>query len=171
MPEATHLADALLGLFAHDHGWFTPFTRAVAGLTAAQAAWEPPDGGGHSIWAIVNHLGFWHDVVLHDLHGLPLAGSGLDTAQDWPPPGAPTDEPGWEQACRRVIALNSALAGSLAALADEELDQPVRAGGAELWQIVQGLIGRSSFYTGEICCIRRRQGLWPPGEHNARNGG
>ena len=45
MPEAAHLADALLGLFAHDHGWFTPFTRAVAGLSAAQAAWEPPDGG------------------------------------------------------------------------------------------------------------------------------
>jgi DinB family protein len=170
MPEAAHLADALLGLFAHDHGWFTPFTRAAAGLSAAQAAWEPPDGG-KSIWAIANHLGFWYDVVLHDLHGLALAGSGLDTAQDWPPPGAPTDEPAWDQAWRRVIALNSALAAGIAALADEDLDRPVRAGGAELWQIVQGLIGRSSYYTGEICCIRRRQGLWPPGEHDERSGG
>lgn len=170
MPEATHLADALQGLFAHDHGWFTPFTRAVADLTAAQAAWEPPEGG-RSIWAIVNHLGFWYDVVLHDLHGLSLAGSGLNTAQDWPSPGAPTDEPAWEQACRRAIALNSALASSIAAVPDDNLDRPVRAGGAELWQIVQGLIGRSSYYTGEICCIRRRQGLWPPGEHDERSDG
>jgi hypothetical protein len=170
MPEAAHLADALLGLFAHDHGWFTPFTRAVAGLSAAQAAWEPPEGG-KSIWAIVNHLGFWYDVVLHDLHGLPVAGSGLDTAHDWPPPSAPDDEPAWEQACRRVIALNSALASSLAAIPDDDLDQPVRAGGAELWQIVQGLIGRSSYYTGEICYIRRRQGLWPLEEHHERSGG
>ena len=170
MPEAAHLADTLLGLFAHDHGWFTPFTRAVAGLSAAQAAWEPPDGG-KSIGAIVYHLGFWYDVVLHDLHGLPLAGSGLNTAQDWPPPGAPTDEQAWDQACRRVIALNSALASSLAAVPDDDLDQPVRVGGAELWQIVQGLIGRSSYYTGEICCIRRRQGLWPPEEYHERSGG
>jgi hypothetical protein len=59
MSEAQHLADALEGLFANpEHGWFTPCSVAVTGLTAAQAA-SVPAPRFNSVWAVVNHVRFW----------------------------------------------------------------------------------------------------------------
>src|SRR6478672_10444792 len=51
-------------------GWFAPWTKALADLTAVQAAWVPPHGG-HSIWQIVNHVMFWRSVTLNSADGKP----------------------------------------------------------------------------------------------------
>ena len=86
MPEAQHLADALEGLFSRDHGWFTPFSVAVDGLDAAQAA-SVPAPGFHSIWAVVNHVWFWQQVTLLRLQGAPVDRQALGAEDGWPPAG------------------------------------------------------------------------------------
>lgn len=54
---------------AWDEGlWYAPWSKAVEGLTAAQAAWSPAPGR-HSIWAIVNHMSFWREYSLRALRG------------------------------------------------------------------------------------------------------
>ncbi|MBN1579429.1 MAG: DinB family protein [Anaerolineae bacterium] len=71
MSEGRHLAETLIAFFAYaDHGVLTPFTAAIAGLTAEQAA-RVPGPGFHSVWAVVNHVRFWHEVTLLQLRGLP----------------------------------------------------------------------------------------------------
>ena len=47
-----------------------PWSKAVAGLTAQQAAWKPP-GGHHSIWEIVLHISFWREFELRKANGEP----------------------------------------------------------------------------------------------------
>jgi len=64
MLEAQHLADALQGLVANpEQGFFTAFTVATDGLTAAQAM-AIPAPRFNSIWAVVNHVRFWQESTL-----------------------------------------------------------------------------------------------------------
>ena len=72
MSEGQHLAETLVSFFAYaDHGVLTPFTAAVSGLTAEQAA-QDPGSGFHRVWAVVNHIRFWHEITLLQLRGLPV---------------------------------------------------------------------------------------------------
>ena len=45
-----------------------PWSKAVAGLTAEQAAWKPA-GGHHSIWEIVLHMTYWREYELAKANG------------------------------------------------------------------------------------------------------
>lgn len=109
MSEAQHLSATVEGLFSKpDHGWFTPFTVAVASLTADQAAGVPAPGFT-SVWALVNHVNFWQESVLLRLRGLPVSCAELGAENDWPPPGDPADERAWRQARERAVALNKEL--------------------------------------------------------------
>ncbi len=45
-------------------------------------------------------------------------------------------------------------------LTDEDLAQPVREGGPDRWQIIQGLIAHTAYHTGQIILMRRLQGAW-----------
>jgi len=160
MAEAQHLSDALEGLFARpDHGWFTPFAVAIAGLTADQAATVPAERF-NSVWAVVNHVRFWHEFVLRRLRGLAVDRRVLEAEKGWPPPDDPADEQAWQAACARVIAVNAELAKLIAGLSDEELAQPIAEGRANRYQVIQGLIAHNSYHTCEIISIRHMQGLW-----------
>ncbi len=98
MVESAHFHEALTGFFVDPrNGWFPPLTEAVAGLTAA-ASWAPTDGM-NNIWAFVNHVRFWHDVVLNQLLGLPVDRQAIGAENGWPPPGdPPTRRPGTTRA-------------------------------------------------------------------------
>ena len=160
MSEAQHLADALEGLFANpEHGWFTPFSVAVTGLTAAQAA-SVPAPRFNSVWAVVNHTRFWQEVFLLRLRGLPVDREAFGAKNGWPPAGDPADEQTWQAACARAIAVNKELATLVAGLSDEELAQPTAPGRAKRYQAVQWLIAHNSYHTCEIISIRHMQGWW-----------
>jgi hypothetical protein len=75
--EAEHLSDAVRAFFVmNDHGLFTSFSTAVAGLTAAQAA-AIPAPRFNSVWAVVNHVRFWQEVTLLRLRGQPVDRTAL----------------------------------------------------------------------------------------------
>ena len=160
MSEAEHLADALTGLFSRtDNGWFTPFTAAVAGLTAQQAAWVPGPGF-NSVWGLVDHVWFWQQFLLPVLRGLPEDQQPLRREDDWAPISDPADETAWQAACRRAVAVNAELAAYVAGLTDEELAEPYAAGRARRQQVIQGIIAHNSYHTCEIISVRHMQGLW-----------
>jgi hypothetical protein len=65
--------DSLLKLWDEsweDGIWFGSWSRALANLTPAQAAWQPKPGK-HSIWQLVNHVVFWREVTVDLLAGRP----------------------------------------------------------------------------------------------------
>jgi hypothetical protein len=58
-------------------------SEAIAGLTAAQAAWKPSPER-HSIWQIVQHLTRWKEAVYEDWHGRTPDYAAIARA-DWAP--------------------------------------------------------------------------------------
>jgi hypothetical protein len=116
MSEAEHLSRVLRELFSNpQNGWFPPFTDAIAGLNAPQAAWVPAPGM-NSVWALTNHVRFWQELVLLRLRGEPVDRVALGAEDGWPPPADPADERAWQEACHRATALNSDLAALVAGL-------------------------------------------------------
>jgi len=160
MGEAQHLAEALEGLFARpEHGWFTPFCVATDGLTAAQAAHIPAERF-NSIWAVVNHVRFWQEVVLMRLRGQRIDRRALGGKSGWPAAGEADDESGWQAARERALAVNHELAEAVSNLSDDELEQAIAPTSASRHQAIQGLIAHNSYHTNEIISIRHLQGLW-----------
>lgn len=160
MSEGQHLAETLVAFFAHkDHGVLTPFTEAAAGLTAAQAG-QVPGPRLHNIWAIVNHVRFWHDVTLLQLRGLGVDWESLGAKDGWPPPGDRSDDASWQAAVKRTLALNGEIAALVETFTDGELVEPVVAGQVARWQVVQSLIAHNCYHTCSIITARRLLGLW-----------
>jgi len=160
MTEAERLSDALQGLFSNpEHGWFTPISVAIAGLTAAQAATVPAPRF-NSVWAVVNHVRFWHELTLLRLRGISANAKELWADNGWPPAGDPTDERAWERDCQRLLGANKELAAEVAKLSDEQLGEPIAPGRARRYQVIQGLIAHNSYHTNEVISIRHMLGLW-----------
>jgi hypothetical protein len=160
MSEAEHLSDAVRALFVlDDHGLFTSFATAVAGLTAAQAATVPAPRF-NSVWAVVNHVRFWQEVTLRRLRGQPVDRQALGAENGWPPAGESADEAGWQAAVQRCLEVNRELAEAAAALSDEALAAPLAPGRAAPWQLIQGMIAHNAYHTSEVISIRHLQSLW-----------
>jgi hypothetical protein len=162
MTEAHHLADALEHLFTDPaSGAFVPFAVATDGLTAAQAATAPAPGF-NSVWAVVNHVRYWEEVVVRHMRGLPVSPDllGAPDPSGWPPAGEPTDETAWQAARARALAVNSELAALVAPLNDQEVGQIFAPWGVPLHRAIQSLIAHNSYHTCEVISIRHMQGLW-----------
>jgi hypothetical protein len=162
MSEAKHLSSAISGLFSDPaNDWFMPFVVATDDLSAAQATWVPGPGM-NSIWQIVNHIAFWHEVVLLSLRNLPVSYEELGSAEGWPPYGAPDGMQTWEESRHNAILLNEDLAALVASFTAKDLAEPIREDhGTTRWQVLHGLIGHTSYHTGEISFIRGLQASWP----------
>jgi hypothetical protein len=160
MSEAQHLSDALVGLFAHSgHGWFAPFTVAVGGLTAQQAL-SVPAPRFNTIWAVVDHVRFWHQIVLLRLHGEQVSDPALWREGGWPAAASPADDAAWRAACDFAVALNAEVAGAVAGLDDADLVRPPGPGRAMHYQVIHGLIAHNSYHINEIISLRHMQGWW-----------
>ena len=164
MSEASHTAEALELLFTSaTPGWFSPFETATDGLTAKLAATVPAPRF-NSVWAVVNHVRYWQEVALLQLQHLPVDGAALgsEDGSGWPPIGDPADEAAWQEARRRALEANAALARYVMTLTDAELNQPVAEG--EVWNtcrhLIYSMIAHNSYHTCEITTIRHLQGWW-----------
>ena len=128
MDEQAVQRDVLIAFdysYKHDD-WVYPLADALAGVTAAEAAWRPgPAVKG--IWDIVLHMAVWTENIVERMR----SGENSRPAEGhWPPPPAVPDEAAWEEAQRRLwdalAALHAyletntldALAGSPYGLAD-----------------------------------------------------
>lgn len=164
MSESFYAAEALELLFTSTTpGWFSPFAAATENLTAQQAATVPAPRF-NSVWAVVNHVRYWQEVALLQLQHLPINEAALGSADGsgWPPVGDPTDEAAWQEARRRALEVNAALARYVVTLTDAELDHPIAEG--DQWNTrrhrVYSMIAHNSYHTCEITTIRHMQGWW-----------
>jgi hypothetical protein len=117
MDEQAVQRDVLIAFeysYKHDD-WVNPLADALAGVTAAEAAWRPgPDLKG--IWNIVLHMAVWTENIVERMR----SGERVRPAEGaWPPPpadhpsgpgtraagdaaGGYPDEAAWEAAQRRL---------------------------------------------------------------------
>jgi hypothetical protein len=76
--------------------WFGSWSKSLAGLTPAQAAWHPQPGA-HSIWQLVAHVIFWREITLDTLAGKPRPTADEIARRNFPEPAHVTDE-AWDAA-------------------------------------------------------------------------
>jgi hypothetical protein len=135
MPESTHLAEALEGLFAPpDVYWFVSYPAAVTGLTVEQAACAPGPRF-NSIWGVTLHL-----TICQQFAAAVLRRETIDV--------------------NAFLAANHALAICVAGLPDEVLEQPLPYVEMKGYQYIQGHLAHNSNHLCEMVDIRHMQGLW-----------
>jgi len=71
-------------------GWYPPLEAALEGLTAREAAWQPP-GGGNTIWQTLRHLNYWNEFMLHRITGSPGEPERIRNDEASGPAGDPAD--------------------------------------------------------------------------------
>jgi hypothetical protein len=129
---------------AWDEGlWYAPWSKAIDGLTAAQAAWTPM-AGRHSIWTIVNHMSFWREYSLRLLRGDRPSKEEVEK-RNFEAPSEPT-EAAWQATRRRFESLQDEIRGVIADPA------------GDLTRI-RYHIPHDSYHVGQIMYLRAMQGL------------
>jgi hypothetical protein len=126
--------------------WAAPWSKAVADLTAAQAAWKPsPDR--HSIWQLAVHVMFWREYYLNKkLRG--EKPTDVEVARRNFEQPAIVDDATWAETKRRLEASHAATS---AAFDDDRL--PPR----DLGQI----LAHDAYHLGQVMMLRAMQGLKP----------
>ena len=160
MSEASHLADAMLGLYtAEDHGWFAPISVSTAGLQAEQAA-QIPAPRFNSVWGVLNHVRFWQEYGYLRLLGQDVDRAALGADDGWPPPTEHPLEGAWEANRQQSMEANRKLAELIASFGDLELGQPYAEGRPARYQLIHGIIAHNCYHSCEIISIRHMLGYW-----------
>ena len=123
--------------------WAAPWSKCVAGLTAAQAAWKP-NPQRHCIWQLVHHITFWRE---HELRN--LAGTKPDETE--------IARRNWEEAADSSVAAWSASVRRL----DETYQHIAKAIADERNSLdrLQYLLPHDCYHFGQIMYVRALQGL------------
>ncbi|HWI52580.1 MAG TPA: DinB family protein [Symbiobacteriaceae bacterium] len=137
-------------------GWFVPLAEALEGLTAVEAAWQPP-GGGNTIWQTVNHLNFYNEQYLARLTNQPFEAK-IETNDDtFGAPGDPADSAGWQATLERTRRVAEGLNQFFAAASDADLDQPTGNGNRTRVEGLVAWIMHDAYHTGQIALLRKQQ--------------
>lgn len=134
--------------------WFPPLSAALAGLGAAEAAWKP-QGGGNTIWQVVNHLNYYNERILRQIKGLP-GEPELPNARTFGDPGDPADTDGWEATVARARQIAAELRHALEGLRTSEIQRA----DASLAQDLVRWVLHDVYHMGQIVLLRRQQGSW-----------
>jgi uncharacterized damage-inducible protein DinB len=155
-PEAKKPAPTLKAIVleqlktTHDvQDWFVPASKAIAGLTVAQANWKPGKDD-HSIAQLVTHLIFWDRQQLAKFKGeKPPAFSG-DNSETF----KSLDEAAWRAAMKELDAVMGEWERAVEAADDAKLRS---------WYSTIAHIGaHNAYHTGQILYVRKQQGAWDP---------
>ena len=101
--------------------WHGPSVLEVLEGVTAEAAYEHPIAGAHSIWELVLHICAGYRLVLRRLAG---DGRPLTLEEDWPAVGAPTPA-AWLEALRDLRELNAELRRAVLNFDPRRLDEPL----------------------------------------------
>lgn len=137
--------------------WAASWSKSIEGLTAPQAAWQPPDastlhgqaGKRHSIWQNVLHMCLWREHWLRKLKGQTTPKEVLE-AENFPVI-ADTSEGAWAAARARFIESQKQIG---AALADGNVSD-------EQFEAIAHFLPHDCYHFGQINYLRAMQGLKP----------
>jgi uncharacterized damage-inducible protein DinB len=153
--------ELILEQFSATHNqknWFVPFTDAVAGLTAKQAAWKD-QSGNHSIWGIVNHLIFWNGRWLIRLKGdvppkMEIENEGTFSE-------GTSDEIAWKGSINKLDEILTGIESRLKDMPDEILDKEAFPGYEGSWyDMFAQMTIHNAYHIGQIVHLRKQQGSW-----------
>lgn len=137
----------LYGKLWTDGVWATSWGKAVADLSAAQAAWRPTPER-KSVWQFASHVTFWRNFQLARLKdpNLPMPAEDV-LATQWAQPDSPTSAD-WDAARRRLEESQRAI---VAAAADPAV--PL--------EKVAPVMAHDAYHLGQVMYVRAMQGLPP----------
>lgn len=126
--------------------WAAPWSKALEGLTASQAAWKP-HLGRHSIWQNVHHLLFWRQVTLRLARGESRPDDAETRHRNWEEP-AETNEGAWRETVRQYEA------------SQREMLQALRTADREMERFLYHLF-HDNYHIGQIMQLRAMQEVPP----------
>jgi uncharacterized damage-inducible protein DinB len=131
--------------------WHGPtLRRAIAGVTAKQAAWRPAPGR-HNILEVTLHAAYWKHEVRRRLRGgmrEPFAIKG----SNW----FAATEASWTTAVRLLLDEHAALRAVIAALPPAALQRRVRGRDTAAFTI-RGIAAHDLYHAGQIQLLKRLQ--------------
>lgn len=142
-------------LLSEQLGGFTPFERAVDGLSGEDAVRRPP-GSPYSVAEVVAHIVFWQERLLGMIDGKEPV-EVLHAADGWPSVAA--DE--WQSWAERLVTC----LGRYRALASDggDLRRPLAPGRARsVGAALASHFVHDAHHLGQVILIRRMIGAWPP---------
>jgi len=158
-------ADRLLDQFtrAHDgdpwHG--SPVKAILKGVTAEQAATQPPNGA-HSIWELVLHMTGWRNEVAERATGKP---AGTPAGGDYPKVGEPTPAR-WKAALAALDASHEHLMKVVRGMSEEHLLKPTNdprnrplGTGVSYYQLLHGIVQHDAYHAGQIAILKKVLGF------------
>jgi uncharacterized damage-inducible protein DinB len=132
--------------------WHGPaLSEVLRGVTHEQAA-SRPQASAHTIWELVLHVITWVDVPHQRLSGTPRKNVGND--EDWPPPPAASDE-AWQAIVARLVDRHRALASTVKAMTDEQLDQNVVGEEYTIREMLHGVVEHGVYHGGQIALLKK----------------
>jgi uncharacterized damage-inducible protein DinB len=148
---------------AHDgdpwHG--SPVMAILEGVTAEQAATQPPNGA-HSIWELVLHMTGWRNEVAERAKGNP---SGEPAAGDYPAIGDPTPAR-WKAARAALDASHENLRTVVRGMSDEQLLKPTNdprnrplGTGVSYYELLHGIVQHDAYHAGQIAILKKVLGF------------
>ncbi len=148
----------LLDYTYEKEGAYPPLIAAVAGLTAAQAAWKPAPER-HSIWQITLHMAHWMDAGLDALAGEPQVYEDLQRS-DWHVPSG--DEGAWRADVERLHTAYRQLKERLHAMTEKDLSGMLEPYQGKPWYAAAMRFARTAthdtYHLGQIRYLRALQG-------------
>lgn len=140
-------------------GWFAPLEAALEGVTAREAAWQPP-GGGNTIWQTLRHLNFWNEFMWHRITGTPGGPAMTANEETFGPAAGPEAEDAWQAEVARARDLARRLREAVANLSEDDLEKPLQDMGT-VAESLAAWVMHDTYHTGQIVLIRKMQGSWP----------
>lgn len=128
------------GLFA------APASKALEGLTGAQAAWTPA-AGRHGVWHNANHIMFWRAYAITRARKETLPDQAEIDRRNWHVP-TPADDAAWANTSREWER-------------SHRLVREALADGSATDELAINLFAHDSYHIGQIMYVRALQGLKP----------
>jgi len=142
-----------------EEDWQPSLSRALDGLTAAQAAWKPAPAR-NSIWQIVRHLILWKGGVLQAWDGDPRDEAQIE-ASDWQEVAG--SEADWERDRQTLLDISTQFLTRAQALDDLGLSRRIvwyKSGAAQ--PLAMRLVRTTThdiYHAGQIRYLRALQGI------------
>ncbi|HEY2376631.1 MAG TPA: DinB family protein [Gemmatimonadaceae bacterium] len=152
MSETQALANRLERTFIGPM-WHGPALAEVLGGVTHEQAMERPVASAHTIWELVLHIITWVDIPHERLGGAPR--KDVVTDEDWPSPPRVATEDAWTAALTRLEERHRALASTVKAMGDDQLDEKVVGHDYTVRVMLDGVVEHGTYHGGQIALLKK----------------
>ena len=135
----------------HGPAWHGDAVWQILALVTVEQAFARPSGSTHTIWELVEHMGYWESEVSRRLQNLaPLPESG----HNFPAMPAPA-EANWRSALNALRESNGVFRSVVEKLQDSDLEKPLSSAQNTIYVELHGVIQHHLYHAGQIALLRK----------------